>query len=365
MPIEFPPSSFELLEMTPSVQWTLGGKLESLKVATPGDARVNEDRLEWIPGRNVDGEAEWWPDGDYAPKAVSSFFKLANETRPERIVDFVRRFGVLGIALDGLPSCGAAHRLTGAPHLQESWQGWAVSWEPLAAYPYYAAGAKAMLLLGTALKHSKPDQPVDPWRVFANADLVDAETTDLGSWGRTTAICRVWQRTLGLTWEKWWEKYQGAQTNLIAFDPAHIAFNFTLNRSLYSRHISDAEWAHAQRANYAYWLTDYWLGRSGLVPTVVWNDAIPRLGISVGEIRSSMDVMQPPNSLFRLVATHLAAVACGSTNTAQCSHCDALYSSPRKVRNDQPHYCESCRATAASRRTQRSRTKKGKKQDPN
>lgn len=362
MAIELSPSSFELLEMTPNIQWTLGGKLESLKVATPGDVRISEDRIEWIPGRTVDGQIEWWPDGDYAPTAVGAFFKLANEMRPERIQGFVRRFGVLGLSLDGLPSCGATHRLTGPPQLQESWQGWAVSWEPLAAYPYYASGAKAMLILGAALKHAHPEQPVDPWRVFADAGLVVRESTDIGTWERTRGICEVWQRMLGLSWEKWWERHQNAQMNLHMLDPAHVASNFTLNRDLYDRHISNAELAHGQRIKYAQWLSDYWLGRAGLVPTVVWNDATPHLGISVGQGLDGRDVLQPPNSLFRLVATHLAAVTCGSPNTAQCSNCGQLYSSARKVRDDQPHYCEACRTTAASRRTQRSRTKKSKRQ---
>lgn len=358
MDIELWPSSFELMEMTPSVQWTLGGKLESLKVATPGDVRISEDRLEWIPGRTVDEESEWWPDGGYAAETMGAFFNLADETRPERIQDFARRYGVLGLSLDGLPSCGASHRLVGPPQLQEGWQGWAVSWEPLMAYPYYAAGAKAMLILGAALKHAHPEQPVDPWRIFADAGLVVRESTSLEPWERTRAICEVWQRMLGMTWEKWWKKHQNAHINLHSIDPAQVAHNFTLNRDLYDRHISDVEWAHAQRAKYARWLTDYWLGRAGLVPTVVWNDPTPRLGISIGQGSDAWDELQPPNSLFRLVATHLVAVACGSPNTAQCSNCGQLYSSARKVRDDQPHYCEICRATAPSRRTQRSRVRK-------
>lgn len=362
MTIELPPSSFELADMTPNIQWTLDGRLEWLRVASPADVRISDDRLEWIPGRTVDEKVEWWPDGDYAPKAVGEFFKLANETRPEWIQRFARRFGVLGLTLDGLPSCGAAHGLVGPPQLKDSWQGWAVSWEPLEAYPYYAAGAKAMLILGSALKHAHPEQPVDPWQVFGDAGLVDTETSDIETWERTRAICEVWQRKLGLTWEKWWESYQSTQMNLHVLDPAHVAFNFTLNRDLYVRQISNAEWARAQRIKYARWLTDFWVGRAGLLPTVMWDDVTPRLGISVGRGLDSSDLVQPPNSLFRLVATHLAAVACGSPNTAQCSKCGQLYSSTRKVREDQPHYCEACRATAASRRTQRSRARKSRKQ---
>lgn len=306
----------------------------------------------------IDGQSKWWPDGSYAAEAVRAFFDLANETRPERIQDFARRYGVLGLTLDGLPSCGATNRLMGPPQLQEPWQEWAVSWEPLMAYPYYAAGAKAMLILGTALKHTHPEQPVDPWQVFADAGLVTRASNDLETWDRTRAICEVWQQKLGMTWEEWWGKHQDAQMNLHSIDPAHVAFNFTLNKNHYDRHIDDAEWAHAQRIKYARWLTDFWLGRAGLVPTVVWNDVAPHLGISIGQGLGLQDVIQPPNSLFRLVTTHLVAVTCGSPNTAQCSNCGQLYSSARKVRDDQPHYCEGCRATAPSRRTQRSRVRK-------
>lgn len=361
MAAEFSPSSFELADMTPSIQWTLGGKLESIRVAAPADVRINKDCLEWIPGRTVDSETEWWPDGDYASRVVAAFLKLSNETRSDKIQDFVRRGGVLGLTLDGLPSCGAIRQLVGPPQLQEPWQGWAVSCEPLMAYPYYAAGAKAMLILGAALKRARPDQVVDPWRLFSDAGFRYQESSDYGTWERTRAICEAWQRMLGLTWEEWWEKHHNAQMNLHAIDPAHVAFNFTLNRDLYDRPISDTEWAHAQRRKYAQWLTDYWLSRAGLVPTVVWNDVTPRLGISIGQRSGAMDI-QPPNSLFRLVATHLAAVACGSPNTAQCSHCGQIYSSLRRVRTDQAHYCEECKATAASRRTQRSRAKKAERQ---
>jgi hypothetical protein len=341
--------------VTPVVKGTLGGRLEAVRVAVPADVRIVGERLEWIP---VGPDGQWWPDGGNATRVLDAFIKLASERRKERFAAFVRKYGVLGVTPSGLPACGIMRGNADPPQLEEPWQGCAVSWEPIAAYRFYAAGAKAMLYLAAALQRARGREVVSPRDIFSAAGL---PVDDRGVWERTTEICRVWQEMSGQTWQEWWEARNGSgvSINLSALDPANIAFNFTYSSDLYGPLQDPTKYAEVQRGKFGYWLTEFWLKRAGLVPTITWTEEFPQLGLSVGAPRDGLFELWPTNSLFRVLAAHLAARVCSSTNMATCSNpnCGTLYFTERRPRSDQPHYCEACRATAPSRRTQRWRNR--------
>lgn len=356
MPSKWPKSSFDPAASTPVVSGTLGGRLETLRAAVPFDVRTAADRIEWIP-TGADGGSSWWPNGGNAAAALGAFIKLAGEKREDRFCDFVRTYGVLGLTESGLPGCGSTWSMSGPPQLAESWQGCAVSWEPLAAYRHYAAGAKAMVCLATALRHGQGRVIVSPRSVFSAAGL---EVDDQGVWDRTKRICQVWQGMSGRSWEEWWEMSNGSAThmNLHRLDPAHVAHNFSYSVDLYGP-LNDSEaFASVQRQKFGLWLTDFWLKPAGLVPTITWTEEQAQLGLSVGKRRDDYWEYWPPNSLFRILAAHLAAIVCSGANTAICSHCNEVYFPMRRPRIDQAHFCEECRVTSASRRTQRWRERR-------
>jgi hypothetical protein len=345
---------FDPATSTPVVRGTLDGGLETVRVAVPADVRIVSGRLEWIP---VGKDGHWWPDGGSATRALDAFVSLATAQREEQFADFVRTYGVLGLMESGLPACGSRHSLDGPPQLAEPWQGCAVSWEPIAAYRHYAASVKAMLCLATALRETPRTTIVTPEKLFSEAGIA---TDAIGSWDRVRQICQVWQEMSGRTWEEWAETEIGhaAVMSLIAIDPAHAVENFTYSTDLYGPLENPAEYADLQRQKFGYWLTERWLKRAGLVPTITWNEEYPQLGLSVGRRREDQFEHWPVNSLFRILAAHLAARVCSGTNMATCSHCGNAYFPLRRPRFDQPHYCEGCQATAPSRRTQRSRVRR-------
>lgn len=349
-----PTIDFESEASTPVIKGTLGKGLEAVRVAVPVDVRIVEGRLEWIPC-NTNGQ--WWPDGGIATRALDAFIKLAEKQGDERIADFVRRYGVLGLTESALPGCGSNHPFGGPTQPTEAWQGCAVSWEPLAAYRHYAAGAKAMLCLATALKRAQGKTIVNPRTLFSGVGLpVDA----LGCWDRARTICRVWQEMSERSWEEWAESSigQAAIMNLVEIDPASIVHNFTYSTDLYGPLKDPAEFARTLREKFGYWLTTFWLKRAGLVPTVTWRADRPELGLSVGSSREGQFEYWPSNSMFRVLAAHLAARVCGGSNMATCSNCGDVFFPSRRPRMDQNHYCDVCKPTAPSRRTQKWRERK-------
>jgi hypothetical protein len=349
-----PMLDFDPATSTPVVKGTLDGGLHSVHVAVPADVRIVSGRIEWIP---VGADMRWWPDGGNATKALDAFVSLATEQREEPFADFVRTFGVLGLTESGLPACGSRNEMDGPPQLVEPWQGCKVYWEPLAAYRHYAAGAKAMLCLAAALRQSRGTNIVSARSLFLDAGLA---VDPFGTWDRVKRICEVWQVMSARTWEEWAESSLGhaAIMNLMSVDPAHIAENFTYSSDLYGPLKDPTAYSIVQRNKFGHWLTKFWLRRSGLEPTITWRGDYPQLGLSVGERREELTELWPVNSLFRVITAHLAARVCSGTNMATCSQCGNVYFPSRRPRPDQPHYCEVCQATAASRRTQRSRERR-------
>jgi hypothetical protein len=331
---------------TPVVESTLAGRLEGLRVAVPADARLNGGRLEWIPGSNERG---WWPDGGDAPRALWEFIDLASAD-DERVLAFVRRYGVLGLTDRGLPGCGVREPFAGTPQLAGAWQGWAVSWEPVAAYRLYATGMRAILAMAVALQRGAF---VDPARVLREAGIAPAGHW----WDRIWQVMDYWREATGLDRDAWWDTRGGSvcHGNLLVVDPSHIVENFACSGPPYEGLTIEAK-AQAQRRKLAHWVTDFWVARSGLAPIVVWDGDQARLCLSVGPgTHSGLDhgSYWPPNSLFRVMVAHLAALMRGGVHSATCANCGSLYFKSRRVRPDQPGHCPTCEATAASRRTRR------------
>lgn len=344
----------EEIPSTPVVESTLGGRFRTLRIAAPGDARIKDGRLEWIPGRNERG---WWPDGGSASRALRAFIDLATTTDERRYLAFARRYGVLGLNSLGLPACGSMRGLAGDPPQLgdgESWQGWAVSWEPLGAYRIYASGLRAMVALAVALRGGSY---VDPARVIREAGLDPHWPT----WDEATRVMTHWQVASGLDWDTWWGRQGGAcYFNLLEVGTGQIVENFKFSGPLYDG-MSIEEKAHAQRRKFGYWATRMWLGKSGWVPVLDWDGPEARLCLSLGPgSHEGHDRGEhwPPNSLFRVLVAHLAGIARGGVHSATCSNCGTLYFDERRIRTDQPGYCDVCKATAGTRRTRKWRERR-------
>ena len=327
---------------------TLSGDIGTLRVAVPNDARIIDGVLEWIPGSE---ESEWWQDGGKSSRALWAFINLSTAKDDVRILEFVRRYGVLGLNHRGLPACGSTEGNEGdTPLRYTSWKAYDVRWEPVSAYRLYAAGLRALVALAVALQRGLY---VDPARLFREAAI------DLPSdqWERIKQITAYWQTASGFDEEAWWV-YEGGgvcHNNLYAISPNSVVQNFTFSDSHYDYLTADQK-AYEQRQKFGHWVTRLWLQRSGLEPVLVWDDPGARLCLSLGPNKSDRYARRshwPPNSLFRVLVAHLAAICRGRAYDACCSNCGAIYYTPRKVRTDQPAYCSSCQATAASRRTQR------------
>ena len=336
--------------LTPVVSGSVSGSLEKTRVAVPADVRVNGEFLEWI---FVDGDArgEWWPEGSKAHTALPAFLRLANERDPQRIAQFARKYGVLGLTSMGVPACGSATRLASSPHTGVPWKGCAVSWEPIEAYRFYSGAAKAIVVIGSALKYTPIGTLVRPKDLFANSDL---PIDDKGGFDRFREVAMTWQRASGLPWDEWWETKGGHQLfmNLSPLDPSNVLLNLSYSPDIFGP-MSEEEFARLQRQKYAYWFTEHWLKRANLVPTMTWMEKRARLELAVGSPVQEQPSLWPSNSLFKILVTHLASFICSGDPTASCDNCGMIYFPARKVRFDQPHYCDTCKITAPSRRTKR------------
>ena len=310
--------------MTSVVDGAMVPELARTHLAVPAKVRLGPDRVEWIPGTDDDPEP-WWREGEIASKALWEFIRLATEFDEQRFVNFARRYGVLGLTEDGLPSVSRTDPGLGGPgQLAESWNGFAVSWESIPAWRVYAANAKAVMYLAMELRQGGT---INAARVLKRAG---PDSASLGP---------QWPSP---SWES--DGTGGNYTrHLLKRRPE---FFLNLDRPGHNC-ASHRKWI-------AGWVTNFWIAHSALIPTVVWEDERPRLALPIGRrSSSSWEYGRPPNMLFNILAAHQAAFICSREPVATCGHCGTLHPRSRKPRADQPAYCAACKPEAEKERNRR------------
>ncbi len=336
--------------VTPVVAGTLGGRISSVRLAVPPNVRSFGQRIEWIPF-NQETSAQWWDFGSSATFLLDEFLKLSYTDDSNQIEDFVKVYGVLGLGGTGLPACGLSDRLSMPPQTVDSWHGCAVSWEPIIAYSYYAAGLKALILMAQALKDPHQSLEDFPDDIFGSSKL---PTDALKSHDEWKQIAEVWQLGHNLTWEEWWEQKNGSENlkNFLVLHSGQVAANFRRNSEQF-RNVPPNEYRKIMQRKLSYWFSSYWIQRSGLQPSLQWIAPRPELVLSVGESLNQENTLWPANSMYRVLVAQAAAFICADTHGTHCSNCGTYFTSPRRPRLDQNRYCEPCRASAPSRRTAR------------
>lgn len=310
--------------MTPVIAGASTDDLARSRMAVPARVRLGPDRLEWIPAADADGDDwRWWREGEPASGALWAFIKLATEPDGERFVDFARRFGVLGLTSAGRPGVTPQVRgLSSTDQVMKPWHGCAVSWEPIPAWRAYAANAKAIVYLATALRRG---ERINAGKIIEEAGL-ESDPTGLSfpspTWGDE------------LTQSDYLH-------TMILRRPAHLAYN--LDRPDHD-HQSQRQWL-------AWWTTDNWIAPSALIPTIVWDSDRPQLCLPIGRaLAGTHEYYWPPNMLFNILAAHLAAFICSGEPVGRCSRCGELHPRTRAPRADQPTYCDDCRPIAERQR---------------
>lgn len=322
-------AGMERRAITPVISGAMPADLAQARMAVPARVRLGPGRLEWIPDAGDDA-AHWWREGEPASGALWAFIKLATEPAPG-FVDFARRFGVLALTPQGRPSVSRQVPDAGGPgQLDEPWCGFAVNWEPIAAWRTYAAIARAIVHLAMALRLGTR---IDARRTIEDAGL-DLET-DPFSWEFQIATLED-ERT----------------TRDYIFNLHHRRLS-TLVETL-DRPGRDLA---SQRQWLAFWVTHGWIAESALIPTVTWDSDRPQLCLPIGSRPPGIDpagsppsginqFLWPPNMLFNILAAHLAAFICSGEPVARCSRCGELHPRTRAPRADQPVYCDDCRPVA-------------------
>jgi hypothetical protein len=297
--------------------------LRGQRLAVPHDVRLGdtpegEPAILWkIPPENLDHPTRHdWRDGGEVPDAFQRFLKLRDETRPEKFVDFVRRFGPLGLWPYVLPGTtrekvlGMEYWVPSIPdsvqtpyrytvmhsgeeerYLRENGLLW-MMYEPVSEYRRWSRWVNAAFEIAGCLKAHRP-APRASWTAADNDLLFDIKTSG------------------------WAEQF-----------PTNV---------------------RAQRIWYTNMIQSRFIKWSGIVPVLRWADGPANVGLALGGRwavtmpRASMVLDWPENILFPALTALLLAFTCGSWNLASCSRCGELFPTKRKPLTDQPHYREQCK----------------------
>lgn len=320
--------------ITPVIAGAMVSDLAGARMAVPARVRLGLDRVEWISATD-DDPTHWWREGEPASGALWAFIRLATEPDGERFVDFARRYGVLALTPQGRPSVSRqVPDADGPQQLDEPWCGFAVSWEPIAAWRTYAAIARAIVYLAMAMRRGTP---INARRTIEDAGL-DLEADPFAHEFSITTL-------------------EDERTRRDHVFNLHHRRLLTLVETL-DRPGRDLA---SQRQWLAFWVTHGWIAESALIPTVTWDSDRPQLCLPIGSHPPGIDLaglppsginqfLRPPNTLFNILAAHLAAFICSGEPVARCSLCGELHPRTRAPRADQPAYCEDCRPEAERRR---------------
>jgi hypothetical protein len=150
--------------MTDAIKWELTGivgedghlerPLPAGSIWAPDSIELTEDRLTWA---TVKGYREVRP----GIRLLTEFLAL-NDAKPDEILNYARRWGVLSICEHNLPSSHAADcRALG-------WHDGGRLWEPLAVWRRFARDGRALLNVASQLNAGKPGAAEDWGAIFVD-----------------------------------------------------------------------------------------------------------------------------------------------------------------------------------------------------
>jgi hypothetical protein len=275
-----------------------GGPIQSGKIAVPGLIELQDERLVY---KYLQGDSGW-KHVETSSKLLTEFIGLADGP-PERICNFARIWGVLGICEHGLP---ANHNPLPLPFpsifssegkawckplgLSESWvpYDWEPQgWEPVEAWLQFARQAMAILKIASKLYES-------PF----NKELGDRED---------------WETIYEYRPKNWGDSE-------LKLDLIPIIMS---NRNQAWESLST--------------VVNEWLFVANVRPELRWSG--DRLTVSFGIY----------GSLFGALASQLMLAVSRTRGIAFCSDCGQLYTPKSNVRSEKKHYCLGCGRRGAMR----------------
>lgn len=232
---------------------------------------------------------------------LDEFVKLADR-RPEDILTFAQRWGVLGLCEHLVPEASCSHGC------RDNWL------EPISAWRNYARRVQAILLVASKLHEGR----------------VGAETD--------------WSVILGVAGEPpvgWWDKLQmglPALRESLAYIPLldteqSLQVEFGTSKVSVMTEFSKV----ADQKFLLGMIVDSILYLSGARLVFTWASGEPEISIS------------PGGSLFAALASQLTFAVARSEGIALCAACSSPYIPRRKPQVGRRHYCPNCGSTAAKR----------------
>lgn len=293
-------------------------RLDGVRLAVPGHLR--------LVGTGASSSLDWsiddgWTPGEPVADALTAFLRLANADDPRVYVRFAERFGVLGIQADGRPGDPGA-----SPGLPSPVEEDGVRWhlEPLAAWRVYARHARAVVILGDALRRRVPALgPINAGKVLRDAGMGDDAPLETLPPAMAGIVVRYGTRSLVHNLDRAGEHGLDVQRELLA----HV-------------------------------VTSRWLDRSHLTPRLTWGGEAPGLDLDVTSFMGRSDDAGPwsPFALFSVLAGQLVAALSNAGRYARCSICGEFYmQSDRRARLDRSRFCgDACQLQGERKRKRES-----------
>lgn len=321
----------------------VGSPLLRERLAVPRDVWAGETldgkpAIHWCvpPDADKHGVTQDWARGGTGAQAFWRFLDLARDDANvpgAEFVAFAKRFGVLGLWDHRTPKGSKIFGIDyWPPSIAEGIYTPKVEWDHVVYYRLKAEGRHDEAERLTQTRY----EPIAEWRRWAawfNAAL--AITFDLRD-GRSSRV------------QDW---------TALGWDIAVTVEDQRGGRRMVSVDLQRRELMRVIQGRFLKW--------SGLVPTIQWGDNGPGVSLALGGKdaihmpRWSMQFDWPPNSLYpALVAQLIAVITAGPTAIATCDTCGRLHPRTRKVRADQPKYCDACKEDAIRETNARSAAKR-------
>ncbi len=163
--------------------------VDAASIAVPAviELSQNRDRLLWQWG---DGDSSTMP----GPGMLDAFVHLT-DAQPERIRDYARRWGILGICKHGLPATHNPPPPGGiGPSHQRTWcypLGWVderCCWEPIEAWRLFAAQARGLLNIAAQLHDDQPGRLEDWQNIYYQRACVAVIVNEWLGWGNVRPV---------------------------------------------------------------------------------------------------------------------------------------------------------------------------------
>lgn len=293
---------------------SLATRLDEMRLAVPRKVRVVGDGDSAVLQWSID---EGWRQSAPLQDCLTAFMRLAEAHDPQPFLRFAERFGVLALQKNGQP--GNPNMSPGLPpSLVDNEGTWRV--EPLAAWAAYARHARALLLLGGALRRQIAALgPIDAGKVLGDAKAL-------------------------------------TNVSVEQFPPDMVALpvRYSVNSLVFNLGRVGKQGLTTQKQWLANVLSQYWLAQSNLTPFVRWDGEAPTLDLELTTFmgRSDAEGIWSPFALFSVLAGQLAAAFTNTGRYSQCSECGELFmQSGRRPRLDRARFCSGqCQAAGARRR---------------